>query len=123
VRAWDVFNNYSESETFFRISGDGSGVVLTDVMNYPNPFTETTRVRFRHNQDVGQPVTLSIFSTEGVRIRTIEMKTDARTMDVAWDGRNDSGTQVAAGMYIVRVQLTGADGSMQAASGQMMRSR
>jgi hypothetical protein len=123
VRAWDVFNNYSESETFFRISGDASSVVLTDVINYPNPFTETTRVRFRHNQDVGQPVTLSIFSTEGVRIRTIDLKTDARTMDVTWDGRNDSGTQVASGMYIVRVQLTGADGSMQAASGRMMRSR
>ncbi|HMN23174.1 MAG TPA: type IX secretion system sortase PorU, partial [Ignavibacteriaceae bacterium] len=37
VKAWDVFNNFSEQNTFFSVV-DGNDLVIRDIYNYPNPF-------------------------------------------------------------------------------------
>ncbi len=122
VRAWDVFNNFSESETYFRVES-ANGLILTDVLNFPNPFAASTTIRFRHNQLTEQPYSVVIASISGAQIRTFQGRTTARTMEIPWDGRDDNGTPVSFGTYLYRVSLTGASGETKTASGLMMFAR
>ncbi|MCU0428058.1 MAG: type IX secretion system sortase PorU [Candidatus Kapabacteria bacterium] len=124
VRAWDIFNNYSESETYFRVVGAGEQLVLTELLNYPNPFTETTTLRFRHNQITEQPYTVGIYSTNGVPVKIFSGMTTSRTIEIPWDGRDEFGNRVASGAYIFNVNLTDTDGrTTKSASGNIVRSR
>jgi FlgD Ig-like domain len=123
VRAWDVFNNFSEAETYFRVASGGGTPILTDVLNFPNPFTASTTIRFRHNQLMAQPYSIVISTITGAVVKTLPGKTSARTMEVPWDGRNENGIQVANGAYIYRVDLTSANGEVKTASGLMVVSR
>jgi hypothetical protein len=120
VRAWDVFNNFSEAETFFRVASSNN-LVLTDVVNFPNSFTASTTIRFRHNQLTPQPYTVIIANIAGVTVRQFSGMTTARTMEIPWDGRTENGVNVAGGTYLYRIDLTGANGETQAASGIMMK--
>jgi len=116
VRAWDIFNNYSESETYFRVIGADSSLVLAELVNYPNPFTEATTIRFRHNQATAQPYSIGIYSALGVPVKVLTGTTTARTMEVLWDGRDESGSTISSGVYLYQVRVSGADGQTQSAS-------
>lgn len=116
VRAWDIFNNYSESETYFRVIGADSALVLAELVNYPNPFAETTTIRFRHNQTSAQPYSISIYSAIGVPVKVLTGTTTARTMEVLWDGRDESGSTISNGVYLYQVRVIGTDGQAQSAS-------
>jgi hypothetical protein len=123
VRAWDVFNNFSEAETYFRIASGGGGTILTDVLNFPNPLSVSTTIRFRHNQLTAQPYSIVISTITGGVVKRFSGTTNARTMDILWNGQNDNGINVANGAYIYRVDLTGANGEMKSASGLMLLAR
>lgn len=123
VRAWDIFNNYSESETYFRVVGSDSQLILTELLNYPNPFTDATMLRFRHNQTTEQPYTVGIYSTNGTPIKVFTGTTNSRTIEIPWDGRDEFGNPVASGAYIFTVSLRGANGQMQSVSANILRSR
>lgn len=123
VRAWDIFNNFSESETYFRVVGENETLVLTELMNYPNPFADATTIRFRHNQVTEQPYTATIYAINGAPVKQFSGSTSARTMEILWDGTDESGARIANGVYIVQVQIVGADGVVRRASATLMRSR
>ncbi|MEE9432138.1 MAG: type IX secretion system sortase PorU, partial [Melioribacteraceae bacterium] len=48
IKAWDVFNNFSSSESFFTVVDD-SKLIVREVYNYPNPFSSNTYFTFQHN--------------------------------------------------------------------------
>jgi hypothetical protein len=48
VKAWDAANNSGEASLLFRVT-DGPGLEISDLYNYPNPYTSTTIIRFDHN--------------------------------------------------------------------------
>lgn len=60
---------------------------------HPNPFTDRTTIT------LDAPVRVTIHDALGRRVRTIE----ARAREVAWDGRDENGTQCPAGVYVVRI--------------------
>jgi hypothetical protein len=122
VRAWDVFNNFSETETWFRVEGTKSPFV-TEALAYPNPFGETATLQFRHNIPALSSAQISIYDSKGTLVRTLASSIESRTGEVPWDGRNDSGVPVAAGVYVFRVVLTNAEGQSSAATGKLVRSR
>ena len=71
--------------------------------NYPNPFNLTTTLRF----DVPEVsnITLTIYNMLGQRVRSFNMQsTPAGYHAVTWDGTNDLGKQVSAGVYLYRIQ-------------------
>jgi hypothetical protein len=123
VRAWDIFNNYSENETYFRVVGTDSTIIVTELLNYPNPFSETTMLRFRHNQITEQPYSISIYAVNGSPVKTFTGTTNARTMEIPWDGRDESGASVATGVYVFQVRLTGENGQTQSAGSTIVRVR
>jgi hypothetical protein len=79
--------------------------------NVPNPFNPATRIGFEIPQggrSADQLVRLQIFDVQGRRVRTlIARPMRAGVHDVIWEGRDDSGTAVASGVYIARLQYAG----------------
>ena len=57
-KIWDVFNNSSESVISFVVTDDAS-IIISDFVNYPNPFAGSTEFYFQNNQS-GQMIDLSI---------------------------------------------------------------
>jgi len=71
--------------------------------NYPNPFNPSTEISF----DLPKPsfVSLDIFDVLGRRVSTlINEQLTAGSKRVQWDGRDNTGVEVASGVYFYRLQ-------------------
>lgn len=123
VKAWDNFNNSSEETIHFMVGPDEK-FVLTDLFNYPNPFSAETKITGQLNRpgtvcDAG----IRIFSLDGKLIREIRTTIPVNGFvlpPVTWDGTDESGNRVAKGMYMYVVTLTTGDGETCRASGRMI---
>lgn len=112
VKAWDVANNAGEGYTEFIVNSDAKAA-LAHVLNYPNPFTTKTQFQFEHNL-VGQQlkVRVNIFTVSGKLVKTIDELVDAegyRIANINWDGKDDYGGDLARGVYLYKIKLTGKD--------------
>jgi bacillolysin len=87
--------------------------------NYPNPFNPTTKIEY----DVPSRahVRLAVYDILGQLVRTL-VDTDHSTgaYTVSWDGTNETGRQVATGMYIYRLEAADGTGSSTILSKKMM---
>lgn len=111
VRAWDVLNNMSQASASFRIAASDEGIVSSWVMNYPNPFSSETTIRFKHNISAPFEADLQIFDMQGRLISAQPMEIrDMQTAEVEWDGRDTSGDAVGSGIYVVVVNATDDNG-------------
>jgi hypothetical protein len=71
----------------------------------PNPFSTTTTIRFEVSDD-GPSTRLEVFDAGGRRIRTlIDGATAAGPNSETWNGRDDSGNAVSAGVYFLRLEV------------------
>jgi hypothetical protein len=70
---------------------------------FPNPSRGATTIRLALPR--ATDVSLSIYDVSGRLVRKLlEGPMPAGERDVGWDGRDDSGREVAAGLYLVRVE-------------------
>ncbi len=77
--------------------------------NFPNPFNPSTTIRFALPEQA--TVSLKIYNLLGQEITTLaEGDMPAAFHSVVWNGRNNSGAQVATGMYFYRFEATGVSG-------------
>ena len=83
--------------------GDGTIPMKFSVSaNYPNPFNPSTR--FTISIPDRSNVHTSVFDLKGRRIATLlNSELDTGVYDLTWQGKNDIGSQVSAGIYILRV--------------------
>lgn len=94
---------YAEPEIQVNVEDETpDGFALTG--NYPNPFNPTTTIEF------SLPETgftdLVIFNMTGQKVRELMSGTmSAGKHSVVWDGRDDSGITVSAGMYLTRLRM------------------
>ncbi|HDL00877.1 MAG TPA: T9SS type A sorting domain-containing protein [candidate division Zixibacteria bacterium] len=71
--------------------------------NYPNPFNPETNISFSLPNQTD--LTLEIFNILGKKVRVLIDDTFAAGHHVVmWDGRNDTGVEVASGVYFYRIQ-------------------
>lgn len=71
--------------------------------NFPNPFNPSTTLRFGMPETAS--VELTVYDIRGKRIRTLATgERPAGWHDVVWNGRDDSGNPVAAGMYVASLK-------------------
>jgi len=71
--------------------------------NYPNPFNPSTMIEYALPQE--SKVYLVIYDILGRHVKTLVRQTQAPGYkSVRWNGRNDMGQQVSAGMYFYRIQ-------------------
>ena len=110
MKAWDVFNNFSEENTFFSVV-DGSDLEIRDVYNYPNPFSDNTQFTFQQNLDKPIEVKIKIYTIAGRLIKEIEKNNlSERFVVIDWDGRDTDGDQLANGTYLYKIIVKSADG-------------
>ncbi len=108
LRAWDVYNNPSESNVDFVVA-NSSALALRYVLNYPNPFTNYTEFQFEHNRaQETLEVMVQIFTVSGKLVKTIRREIFAsgnRVTGIDWDGLDDFGDQIGKGAYIYKLSV------------------
>lgn len=108
VRAWDTYNNASAAEIAFAV-GSGSGIQISNVMNYPNPCTGPTIFTFEHDPVGNLMVTVKIYTVAGRLIQSLEpglVTTHDRVIRIPWDGRDRDGSAIANGVYLYKIVAT-----------------
>src|ERR1019366_2802565 len=112
VKAWDVNNNPGEGSVDF-IVVDGNVMNIQQLMNYPNPFSNTTHFVFEHNHpDEELNAQINIYNTSGVlvkNIREIFTPSGSRTNEIEWDGTDNNGARLPSGVYIYRMNISSTD--------------
>lgn len=84
------------------ITGNGSELPL-GLSNYPNPFNPSTEVVY--TLPIDAEVTLKIYNILGREVITlVEGIKTAGEHRIRWDGTDESGRQVASGIYLYRLQ-------------------
>ena len=110
LKAWDVYNNSSETEIDFLVFDQDQDIVIENLLNYPNPFISYTEFWFNHNSSAPLNVTIQIFTIAGRLVKSINGITQSDSgsnfsRDFSWDGRDDFGDKVAKGVYIYKITV------------------
>lgn len=108
VKAWDTYNNSGIGTTEFVVASSAS-FALDQVLNFPNPFSGSTHFQFQHNMPgVPLQVAISIYSSNGAVVKIIETTLDSDgsvNRDIEWDGNDNMGHPVSAGMYLYKITV------------------
>ncbi len=114
VKAWDVFNNLSTQESAFTVVSDEKGIVVRDVVNYPNPMTSSTTFTFQHNYNSSFNVKIKIYTIAGRLIKIIEQADLLeKFVKIDWDGRDEDGNLIGNGTYLYKLIVESMDGSIK----------
>lgn len=112
VKAWDVYNNSSTSQIEFNVRDKDEELVITNVLNYPNPFIDYTEFWFNHNSSDVLDVSVQIFTVSGKLVRTLNGQTSgggkvtsSLSKDIVWDGRDDFGDKIGKGVYVYKLKV------------------
>jgi hypothetical protein len=104
----DASGNTDTLHQCFTVS-DVNGI--EEVMNYPNPFKETTDFTFILKSDASADIKIVVYTIAGRKIRTLTPSmTHAGFNTIEWDGRDEHGNEVANGTYLYRVVINGTNG-------------
>ena len=120
LKVWDVFNNSSEAIINFIVT-DEDYIVISDFTTSPNPFSTSTDMYFQHNK-VNQELdyVLEIYSITGFLVKRIEQDSynteGYRIGPIKWDGEDNYGSKMSAGMYIANLGVTSGDGDFSSKS-------
>jgi hypothetical protein len=123
VKAWDNYNNSSEKTIQFLVE-TGDKFILRNLLNYPNPFFNDTRIIAEHNRPESElNVTINIFNLNGRIIKIIKTKvpSEGYTLPpIIWDGNDDGGIRVGRGIYPYRITVVTGKGELATASGRLI---
>jgi len=110
VKAWDVFNNPSETSVDFSVVS-GNDLEVRNVYNYPNPFKSSTTFTFQQNFSVPIDVKIKIYSVAGRLIREIEQKNiSEKFVKIDWNGKDQDENMIANGTYLYKIAVKTTDG-------------
>ncbi|MBC8278944.1 MAG: type IX secretion system sortase PorU [FCB group bacterium] len=111
LRVWDSFNNVYQTEfSIEALDFDAEGEYLFDLLNYPNPFKESTTLTFKLLEPA--KVKIEIYTVAGRKIRTLGPKFCYPVFvydQFSWNGRDFEGDQVANGVYLYKVKAEFAE--------------
>lgn len=124
--AFRDFSAEAGHEYFYRVildTGTGSSVLFETMVTtpalkftlhpvYPNPFNPSTIISY--NLDRVTSVNLQILDVQGRFIRTLVSESQpSGTYSTVWNGRDDSGHQVASGLYFIVLKTSTATASQK----------
>ncbi len=113
VKAWDVFNNQSEENSYFSVV-EGNDLAIRNVYNYPNPFKGSTQFTFQQNLTKPIDVKIKIYTIAGRLIKEIEQyNLNEKFVVIDWDGRDADGDNLASGTYLYKLIVKSSDGEFQ----------
>ena len=110
VNARDVQNRTLTMGTPAVVPGAGAPARTEMSAAYPNPFGHNATVQLSLAREAG--VKLTIYDLIGRRVRTlINGVQPAGVRVLTWDGRNDAGVRLSAGVYVMRLETEGVSQS------------
>jgi hypothetical protein len=111
ANARDRSNNKSGSADYKIDFEVNNRPTVTNVMNYPNPFTTSTRFVFTlTGSEIPEVFTIQIMTITGKLVREITrselgaLYIGRNITEFAWDGRDAFGDRLANGVYLYRVR-------------------
>lgn len=126
VKVWDVNNNPGEGYVDFVVL-DGTVVGIQNLMNYPNPFNNTTHFVFEHNHpDEELNIKINIYNSAGALVKNIDESftpTGSRSNEITWDGTDNNGARLPSGMYMYRTVIRTEKGYMSTAYQKLVIAR
>lgn len=124
LKVWDTQDNPSEASLWFVVDED---MFLSQVRNYPNPFSEETRITMTHTGEDGTfDVNIEIFDIMGRPVQRLYKKvtaTDGVIEPILWNGCGYSGSPLRSGVYLYRLTLTDETGYFRTVSQRMVIQR
>jgi len=88
------------------------GAIVTSLeltQNYPNPFNPSTTINY--NVDASGMVSLKVYDIMGRLVRTLveghRSSGNLAGYNVVWDGKDNDGQQVSAGLYLYTLRSNG----------------
>jgi hypothetical protein len=123
VKVWDVFNNSSESFTEFVVASSEK-LVIEHLMNFPNPFSDSTNFFFDHNKK-GEAlfIELNIYDQSGKHMKRLSTKVDQAQDNftgLTWYGDTNGGSPLKHGIYYYKIVVKTADGQEAALSERLV---
>jgi hypothetical protein len=113
LKVWDVYNNSSEEELLFNVVNEEE-ITIEQVLNYPNPFTTSTKFFFEHNQVCSfLDVSIQVFNVSGKVVKNINeriLNEGFRSNGILWDGKDDFQEALGKGVYVYKVKITNEQG-------------
>lgn len=123
VKIWDIHNNSAEERIEFVVV-KSRRLVLENLFNYPNPFTDITWFNIEHNRpDEELDLEIRLYDLNGALVRIIKERIYApgyRLEPISWDGRGSGGAKLGAGLYLYQVSLSTLDGELASDNGKLI---
>jgi hypothetical protein len=126
LKVWDVYNNSSEAVIDFIVS-KSIELNINTVLAYPNPckFADPINIIFKHNLfDNVLEVKIDIFNLEGMLVKSfgiLNLESGGYEVGpIKWDGKDDAGNDLRAGMYIFRVRAKDRNDVTSVKSGKII---
>jgi hypothetical protein len=117
VQAKDASGNLSGRNEYIISFSVISASSITEVLNYPNPFSTSTRFVFTlTGSEIPSHFKIQIMTVTGKIVKEIHkdelgpIRIGRNISEYAWDGRDEFGDQLANGVYLYRV-ITRINGS------------
>jgi len=83
--------------------GDGIPVTFAMEQNYPNPFNPVTTIRYQLPKSAN--VHLAVYNMLGQKVKTLVNENQpAKYYSIQWNGLNETGSKVASGIYLYRIE-------------------
>ncbi len=114
VKAWDMFDNSTTKSISFIVVASQT-LAISDVHNYPNPFSDYTEFVFKHNQTNESELTVNIYlyDISGKRIWTYQEKVSVlgnSVEPIAITTGDQTVSSLKTGLYNYILEVTNSDG-------------
>jgi len=123
IRAWDMFNNSSETTIIFYVF-DQATIDVTNVYAFPNPLRDGTTFTFRPEPGNGRmDVQIDVFTITGQPVKHFDLSVAenwGQPIQVYWDGTNQNGMKLNSGIYPYTVKFSGEKGSFAQTSNKVI---
>jgi len=112
LKGWYIDDVVLSASTAKQAMGAEAGPVGPGLRNRllsfgPNPFSSKAAIRYQTAKD-GTPISVRVYNLAGQLVKTLASGTvGAGDHSVAWDGRDEQGRMVSAGVYFVRLNIGG----------------
>jgi hypothetical protein len=114
IAAYDHQGNISPYSIELRVINvgieDNSGAEIPSITaiesNYPNPFNSSTTIIYTvaNLGPIPAQINIDIYDIQGRKVRTLlNAREDVGRHTIIWDGRDDSGNELASGIYFARI--------------------
>jgi hypothetical protein len=106
-KAWDIYNNSSESSLEFYVENTGS-LIINKLFCYPNPMRGYTNFQYSHNLPGNHEVTIKIYDLTGRLIQTINRTTYEQgfvSEPLHWDRNTGQEISIFPGVYAYTIDV------------------